>query len=98
MTTATDASLRFLVCAECGPIGLFQKLLALAERCEQMGVDIDVREAPCLSACRFSHVVKVQEITGKVHCYSARERNGFRRLSDDPLQDLIHQHLPELGA
>jgi len=92
------SNLRFFVCKECGPKGLHAKLQSLKDRLSQEGIQIELYNSICLSACKFNRVVKIQLPDGSLLSYSDRDVNGFRKWVDEPMVQITAECLSQLEA
>lgn len=90
----STSKLRFYVCRECGPRGLYNKLSAMKDQLAVEGITVEIYNSICLSACKFNRVVKVQLPDGQIRSYSDQELNGFRKWQEEPLVQLTHECMP----
>lgn len=90
----STSKLRFYVCRECGPKGLYNKLTAMKQQLATEGIEIEIYHSICLSACKFNRVVKVQMPDGEILSYSDAKMNGFRKWDEDPVIQLTQECLP----
>jgi hypothetical protein len=90
----STSKLRFYVCRECGPKGLYNRLTAMKEQLASEGIQVEIFHSICLSACKFNRVVKVQLCDGSVMSYSDKEMNGFRKWTGEPMVQLTHDCMP----